>query len=141
MSVPSQIGIDERLGRRISSQKDRKLVKRGDAPAKLFIRKGMRDLSVDRLREDWLADATDIAVRYDEGRGRKFYGWAAVSWNDATRNDREVEPSPQEGNQYHADIVLPQEVICDKNEYEKHAIKLAAQAHWQERWQPPAADE
>lgn len=97
----------------------------------------MRDLSVDRLREDCLADATDIAVRYDEGRGRTFYGWAAISRSDATQNDREIEPSPQEDNRYHADIVLPPVVISDENEYLKHALELAAQA----RWQPCVADE
>ena len=83
------------------------------------------------MRDDWLMDATDVASRYDEGRNRTFYGWATVSRNDAMRNDREVEPSPQEGNQYHADIVLPPRVIFDKNEYERHAIELAAQARWQ----------
>ena len=137
MSVPPRIGTDERLGRRVSSRRHRNRVRRGDAPISLFMRDDTRYLSVDRLRDDWLADATDIAVRYDNGRGRTFYGWAAVSRNDATQNDREVEPSPQEGNQYHADIVLPPVVIFDKNEYTRHAVELAAQASWQ----PPAADE
>ena len=131
MSVPPEIGSDERLGRRISSRGERNRVRRGDAPVSLFMRKNMPLLSVDRLRDDWLADATDVAVGYDNERGRTFYGWAAVSLDDAARNDREVEPSPQEGNQYHADIVLPPRVIFDKNEYERHAIELAAQARWQ----------
>ena len=131
MSVPPQIGADERLGRRVSSSSVRNRVRRGNAPVSLFIRKSMPLLSVDRLRDDWLADATDVAVRYDEGRERTFYGWATVSRNDAMENGREVEPSPQEGNPYHADIVLPPSVVFDKNEYERHAIELAAQARWQ----------
>ena len=137
MSLPPQIGADERLGRRISSQRDRNLVRRGDAPVRLFMREDTRYLSVDRLRDVWLPDVTDVEVRYDKERGRTFRGWAAVSRNDATQNAREVEPSPQEGNQYHADIVLPLTVMFGKDEYQKHAVELAAQA----RWQPPAANE
>ena len=137
MSLPPQIGVDERLGRRISSQKHLRLVRRGDAPVSLFMRTSMPLLSVDRLRDDWLPDATSVAVRYDEGRGRTFYGWAAVSEEQASQNGRVVDPSPQEGNQYHADIVLPPTVVSDKDEYQEHAVELAAQA----RWQPPVANE
>ena len=137
MSVPPQIGADERLGRRISSQKHLRLVRRGDAPVSLFMRDDTRYLSVDRLRDDWLADATDVAVGYDQGRGRTFYGWATVSEEQANQSDGVVEPSPQEDNQYHADIVLPLMVMFDKNEYEKRAVELAAQA----RWQAPAINE
>ena len=137
MSIPSQIGSGERLGRRISSRSHLRLVRRGDAPISLFMREDTRFLSVDRLRDDWLADATDVAVGYDNERGRTFYGWAAVSLVVSARNDREVESSPQEGNQYHADIVLPLMVMSDKSEYERHAVELAAKASWQH----PVVDE
>lgn len=137
MSVPPQIGSDERLGRRLSSRKHRNLVRRGNAPVSLFMREDTRILSVDRLRGDWLADATDVAIGYDEGRGRTFYGWATVSEERASQNDRVVDPSPQEDNPYHADLVLPLIVMFNRKTYERHAVELAAQASWQ----PPAADE
>ena len=101
------------------------------------MREDTRILSVDRLRDDWLADATDVAVRYDDGRGRTFYGWATVSEERANQSDRVVEPSPQGDNQYHADLVLPMIVMFNRRTYEKHAVELAAHASWQ----PPAADE
>lgn len=131
MRVPPQIGADERLGRRVSSRNVRNRVRRGNAPISLFMREDTRFLSVDRLRDDWLTEATSVVVKYDEGRNRTFYGWATISRNDAMGNGREVEPSPLPDNRYHADIVLPLMVMFDKNEYEKHAIELAAQARWQ----------
>ena len=137
MSVPPQIESDERLGRRLSSRKHRNLVRRGNAPVSLFMREDTRILSVDRLRDDWLTDATNVAVRYDEGRGRTFYGWATVSEERANQSDRVVEPSPQEDNPYHADLVLPMIVMFNRRTYEKHAVELAAHASWQ----PLAADE
>ena len=128
----SKLAPDEELGRRVSSNGDRKLVERGDTPLKLFVREGTNELSVDRIHDDdCLSEVTTIATKYDEGRGRHFHGWATVAQDVASKNGRSVEPSPQPDNQYHADIVLPSVVTVDKKASEQHASELAAKARWQ----------
>ncbi len=132
MIHPSSLTPDEELGRRVSSSKDSRMARRGNIPLRLFLRRDTRELSVDRLRNDCLPEVTAIAVDYDERRDRNFYGWAVVTQDVASRNGRRVEPSPQEDNKYHADIILPDSVLSDKNERERHALELSAEARWQE---------
>ena len=132
MIHPSNLTPDEELGRRISSSKDSRMARRGNVPLRLFVRRDTRELSVDRLHNDCLAEVSAIAVSYDESRNRNFYGWAVVTQDVASRNGRRIEPSPQEDNQYHADIILPDSVLLDKNERERHALELSAEARWQE---------
>ena len=122
---------DEELGRRVSSQKHRRLVQRGDTPLSLFMRKDTYELSVDRLHEYHISEVTKIAVSYDDNRNRTFYGWAVVSQDVAAGSGRNIRPSPKAGNDYHADIILPAIVVSDKREREKHASELAAKARWQ----------
>ena len=130
MINPSNLTPDEELGRRVSSSKDSRMARRGNIPLRLFARRDTRELSVDRIREDWLPEVTAIAVNYDEGRNRNFYGWAIVAQDVASSNGRHIELSPQEDNEYHADIVLPDSVLSDKNELERHALELSAEARW-----------
>lgn len=106
------------------------MARRGNIPLRLFARRDTRELSVDRIHEDWLPEIIAIAVNYDEGRNRNFYGWAVVSQDVASSNGRRIELSPQEDNEYHADIVLPDSVLSDKNERERHALELSAEARW-----------
>ena len=124
---------DEKLGRRVSSRSNRRLVQRGTVPLKLFIRKCTYELSVDRLHDDYFSEITAIADEYDKNRERNFYGWAAVSQEIACRNGRYLKLSPKTYNKFHADIVLPISVVSDKDEREKHATELAAFARWQDR--------
>ena len=132
MTHPSNLTPDEELGRRISSSKDSRMARRGNVPLRLFVRRDTRELSVDRLHNDFLREVTEIAVSYDKGRNRNFYGWAVVTQDVASRSGRRIELSPQEDNEYHADIILPVSVLSDKNERERHALELSAEARWQE---------
>ena len=127
----SKLMPDEGLGRRVSSRRDRRYLRRGDAPLSLFARRGTYKLSVDRMHDDYLSEATAIAVNYDKSRERTFYGWAVVTQDVASKHGRYVEPSPQQDNEYHADIVLPVIVASDKKKRDQHAAELAARAHWQ----------
>lgn len=128
----SELMPDEELGRRVSSRSHRRLVQRGNAPLSLFVRVGSHELSVDRLHDDYLPEVSAIAVRDDNARSRNFYGWAVVSQDVASRNGRRIEPTPQECNKYHADIVLPIAAVSDKKLREGHATELAARARWQQ---------
>ena len=131
MIDPSNLVPDEKLGRRVSSRKERKKVESGDTPLSLFVRDGSNKLSVDRLRNDYLREITKISKKYDECRGRNFYGWATVSQDVASRNERQIGISPQTDNPYHADIVLPIIVLSDQEKSDEHASELAANAYWQ----------
>ncbi len=133
MTNPSNLTPDEELGRRVSSSKDSRMARRGNIPLRLFVQRNTRELSVDRIHEDWLPEIIAVAVNYDESRNRNFYGWVVVPQGVASSNGRGIELSPQENNEYHADIVLPDSVLSDKSERERHALELSAEAHWLDR--------
>ena len=95
-------------------------------------RGGTNELSVDRVYDDNLPKVTNIAVAHDVGRGRSFYGWVVVTQDMAARNGRSIKASPREDNEFHADIVLPLEVVSDKEKRQQHASELATYARWQD---------
>ncbi|WP_424947011.1 hypothetical protein [Candidatus Spongiihabitans sp.] len=68
------------------------------------------------------------AMAKNRGAGRSFYGWAEVSVANASENGREVHYTPQPGNKWHADIVLPVIVQADKKAREQHAKQLVDMA-------------
>ena len=133
MTNPSNLTSDEELGRRVSSSKDSRMARRGNVPLRLFVQRNTRELSVDRIHEDWLPEIIAVAVNHDESRNRNFYGWVVVPQGVASSNGRRIELSPQENNEYHADIVLPDSVLIDKGERERHALELSAEARWLDR--------
>lgn len=98
----------------------------------MFEQRGASELSVDRVYDDNLSKVTNIAVAHDVGRGRSFYGWVVVTQDEAARNGRSIKASPQEDNDFHADIVLPIEVIANKDLRQQHATELATYARWQD---------
>ena len=133
MVNPSNFELDEKLGRSVSSRKIINRIRRRDTPPNLFYsRIDEDDLSVDRLHNDYLKEVTDVAKRRDENRGRSFYGWAAVSQEIASGDGRRIAPTPQEYNQFHASIYWPDGVSSEKSMMRRHAVELAANAHWQE---------
>ena len=132
MSDSSEFAPDEKLGRRVSSSRYINRSKRNNVPARMFEQRGTNELSVDRVYDDNLPKVTNIAVAHDVGRGRSFYGWVVVTQDVAARNGRSIKASPQEDNEFHPDIVLPLEVVSDKEKRQQHASELATYARWQD---------
>ena len=96
-------------------------------------RVGERAISVNRLDhagEDEVARVSELA---GQNRNRPLRRWAKVRLGDARQCGRTVDPSPNEGNPYHADIVLP---AFNGNQSEhrqiqrRHAQSLAVKAKW-----------
>ncbi len=132
MSDSSEFAPDEKLGRRVSSSRYINRSKRNNVPARVFEHRGTNELSVDRVYDDNLTKVTSIAVAHDVGRGRNFNGWVVVTQDMAARNGRSIKASPREDNEFHADIVLPLEVVSDKEKRQQHASELATYARWQD---------
>ena len=79
-----------------------------------------------------LDDVAALAQEANESRDRQFYGWASVAAREAGGNGRRVIASPQDGNPYHADIVLPDSAATDRGERTRHAQELADASCWVE---------
>ena len=62
-----------------------------------------------------------------------FYGWAVVTTEEASSNQRQVIASPLPTNPYHADIVLPSLAAEDREEQKRHAQELADASRWRDR--------
>lgn len=90
-------------------------------------------LSVDRLSVAPPDEATEIAEAVAVKRNATFYGWAFLTASSARENEREAIASPKENNPYHADIVLPQAAVEDREEQKRHALELADASSWRER--------
>ena len=93
-------------------------------------REGERQLSFDRISIAPLAQVTTIA----RSQGHSFQGWAVIAADDAGKNGRRVVSSPQQGNRYHSDIVLPAAATIDSEIRKQHATELKAMTR---RWQEP----
>lgn len=67
-------------------------------------------------------------------RGANFYGWAVVTVEDASRDERTVDATPMLHNPYHADIGLNvPDGVERRDEQKKHAVSLANHASWRKR--------
>lgn len=107
----------------------------------VFLEKeGQKLISVDRLD---VAPSVDVLVANGEkvaaartlssGIQRTFYGWAVIEAGKAKASGREVVSSPQRDNPYHADILLPDSVVKDREEQKVHAQELADNSAWRQR--------
>lgn len=101
---------------------------------RIFLENSERDtLSVDRL--DFASDdfMTEIQDRVSAPL-RKFYGWAQLTVEDASRQQREVHATPNCFNRYHADIILNLLEGEERKDAQKsHANDLAAHSTWRAR--------
>ena len=132
--VENNLTSRENLGRSVLSSGQAKRARRSRVPFHLFLEKeGETHLSVDRLDVAPPNEAIQIADRMAATRHRKFYGWAVVVAGDASANGRQVIASPLLENPYHADIVLPDAVIEDREEQKRHAKELADASTWRGR--------
>ena len=126
--TPRDVIKDGTVGRAIFGSKHWEQMKKEHKPPSIFIdKKSPINISVFLLNfaSDERLTKIGNAMAIQRGPGRSFYGWAEVSVAKASENGREVHYTPQSGNQWHADIVLPVIVQADKKKREYHAGKLA----------------
>ncbi len=136
MAVPNNIALTEDLGRGVFSDTHAKRARRSRVPINIFLgQEGSTEISVDRLTLAPSDEATAIADTVASARNRTFYGWAVVTAEKAGGNGRWVKatPKPDQGNPYHADIILPGLAAQDREEHKRHAQELADIARWRER--------
>ena len=134
MTSGEDIAPEEDLGRDIFSSNQAKRAGRGRVAFNVFLeREGEPRLSVDRLNMASPREVAEIADGVAAGRGRTFHGWAVVDAHTAASNGRQVTASPQLGNPYHADIVLPDAAVEDREEQKRHAQELADASVWRRR--------
>ncbi len=134
MTVKDDIGPGESLGRDVFSSSQARRADRGRILPNVFLgREGDPRLSVDRLDFASPGEATEIADRVAIGRSKPFFGWAVVKADAAASNGRQVTASPQTDNPYHADIILPDTAVEDRDEQKRHAQELADEASWRAR--------
>lgn len=126
-----EVGLDEPLGRGIFSQRIKKQAIRKIIRPEIFESKNSTQISVDRL--DW-ATSVEMAkiAKANRSDDKPFYGWAVVSAEVASMNNREVKATSQESNPYHADIILPSSAEQEKEELMLHLTDLAGSATWRE---------
>ncbi len=134
MTAKDDIEPGESLGRDVFSSKQAGLASRGKIRHYIFLeKKGEPRISVDRLDFASPGEATEIADRAAVGRNKPFFGWAVVKADAAASNGRQVTASPQTDNPYHADIILPDAAVEDRDEQKRHAQELADEASWRAR--------
>lgn len=127
---PPPFDPSERLGRGVNSSKQAARAAAGTVVPIIF-RDWTGEISVDGIDRGPL---DEIAAIRDELASHNFYGWAAVTVEQAKRKDRQVDPDPTLLNKYHSVIRLP----IDREEERRdivteHATELAAVADWQPR--------
>ena len=127
------VSENEYLGREVFSRSSAKRARRNRIPFRVFLeREGIKLISVDRLDNASVEEATSIAGQNAIARNASFYGWAVVLGAHAMADERKVVPSPTSLNPFHADIVLPDQAALDREEQKSHAQNLADQATWRE---------
>ncbi len=134
MKVPNNIAMEEELGRDVFSKRKAKRAQRSGARLNVFLEKlGETDISVDRLSVAPPDEAIAIADNVALERNKIFYGWAVVTTEEVSSNQRQVIASPLPTNPYHADIVLPSVAAEDREEQKRHAQELADASRWRDR--------
>ena len=134
MTAGDDIAPEENLGRDVFSNTQARRAGRGRVLINVFLeREGVPELSVDRLDLASPGEAAEIADGVAAARGKTFYGWAVVDAETAASNGRRVTASPQLANPYHADIVLPDAAVEDREEQKRHAQELADASIWRDR--------
>ena len=135
VETPANVASQEELGRMISSSKSAARACRSRLPFTEFLPPPARiDISVDRLSVAPVNEALANADGSAAARGRTFYGWAVVTAESARANGRRVVSSPiPDANPYHADIILPEHVIGNREEQKRHAQELADLSRWCDR--------
>lgn len=137
-NVPIEIGLGERLGRRIFQSDKAKRARRDPAgdPKPMFDFRAFVDkhpgISVDRLDYASVAQLTEIAdAELLPGQDR-FFGWFVIEARVAAEKYKPLG-SKKDTNPFHADLWLPEAAISDPAERKALALDLAQASRWQER--------
>ena len=131
--VEEDVSETESLGREVFSEKTAKRARRNLITFRIFLeREGINSISVDRLDYSSEEEALRIAQQNADARSASFYGWAVVLGDRAMSHSRKVVPSPTSQNPFHADIVLPDQAVVDREVQKQHAQNLADEATWRE---------
>lgn len=131
------------LGRRIFSAKEAKRAEKGGKiryrrfmPSKRQTNEGAitleRCISADCLDIESDTEMTSLVRKVDR-RGKAFQGWACVTKEQASDNNRSVEAMPTQDNPYHAHICFPSAILKVKRKLEESAKQLASHAHWRKK--------
>lgn len=140
MEIPESVALDENLGRGVSSSRIARRARRPNfqVPLNVFLPPlGESNISVDRLSVAPHDEAVAIADSRNEARNRTFYGWTVTTGFAVTDNGRRIVASPVPAvNPYHADIVLPENAVHDRDEQKRHAQELADASFWNDRSTP-----
>lgn len=138
MKIPASIASTEELGRGVFSNRNARRAERSQVPYYVFLeRQGEINISVDRLSIAPEDESLEIAEQTGAARNKSFFGWATVTEDCVVRNGRQVVASPiPNTNPYHADIVLPEAAVEDREEQKRHAQELADASSWRRRPDP-----
>lgn len=132
--APDCVAADEELGRRVFSSRQ---IRGERIDFRAFLEKpGVITLSVDRLTHsppDFAVVKADAAAT--ERPSSAFYGWGVIIADKASANGRSVQasPAPDGSNPYHADVILPELAITNREVQKSHAQMLADLAQWRAR--------
>lgn len=82
-----------------------------------------------------VANADKIALMRDPTGTNPFCGWLVIATDLAIAAGRTVQasPLPDGANPYHADIILPESAVGNREEQRRHAQELADAAQWRPR--------
>ncbi|MCY4367750.1 MAG: hypothetical protein OXE17_16240 [Chloroflexi bacterium] len=139
VSSPGPVGDWEKLGRRIFSRSAAKDAAKNRIPFHLFLEKeDVNELSVDRLTvadaehdglPEVVADAKEVAANRPDPPNT-FCGWAVVNAEATRGNSCVVHDTPKPGNRFHADIILPDAAMENRDTQKGHATTLAGLSKW-----------
>ena len=134
---PSPPGEWEELGRRIFSRSTARDAAKNRVPFHLFLEKAsVKELSVDRLtvaEPEGIAEVVADALQAAANRPsppNTFSGWAVVNVEAVRETGCHVKDSPLPNNRYHADIILPDTAMENKEAQQGYATTLAGKAKW-----------
>ena len=138
---PGPVGPREELGRSVFSGSHSRRAARGKIPFQVFFEEGNREISVVRLSLETDAEAAQNArmIAAQRDPPRNFYGWAVVIAESVSAAGYAVKDSPLPDNQYHADIILPDDAMENVEAQREYAIELAGMSQWRPRPLEPDA--
>ncbi len=101
-------------------------------------REDAASISVDRLDHAPIQELAEWSRERGRNRSppRRFYGWAVLIAEDASRSGRTVLATPMPENPCHADILLNVSGDERRRQQKQHANELAAHAKWVEAESP-----
>ena len=140
--TPLPLTDEETLARAITDGTEAKYARRNKNDPKAFpyilassfVDYGEKEISVDRYDRMCIEDAIKRGEQMAQWRGtnRQFHGWARLTRADVTSVGLDAIDSPEGGHLWHADILLPDDAVTDKEAHNHYAADLASVATWME---------